>query len=127
MPVLYRDYETRSALILLEVGAYAYAAHASTDVWCCAFALDDGPVKLWVPGNPVPPEFLEAAQNPEYLVSAFNDGFERSIELNIMGPRYGWPIIPLERHRCSQAVTLAHALPAALDRAAVVRERAEKD
>jgi len=87
MPTIFRDFETRSTLNLLKVGAHAYAMHVSTDIWCCAFALDDGPIKLWVPGNPVPPEFLEAAQNPEYLVSAFNDGFERSIELNIMGPR----------------------------------------
>ena len=29
-------------------------------------------------------------------------------------PRYGWPEIPIERHRCLQAAALALALPASL-------------
>src|SRR5215510_7479814 len=115
MPVLYRDYETRSTRELGAVGAHIYASHASTDVWCCAYAVDDGPVQLWKPGDPVPAPFIEAAQNPEWLVSAFNDQFERLIEQHIMGPRYGWPLVPIERHRCLQAAGLAMALPASLD------------
>jgi DNA polymerase len=115
MPTLFRDFETRGTLNLPKVGAWCYAAHPSTDVWCCAYAVDDGEVKLWVPGDPDPPEFVEAAQNPEYLVSAFNDSFERAIEHHIMGPRYSFPIVPLERHGCSQAIALAHALPASLE------------
>src|SRR5262249_46920494 len=31
-----------------------------------------------------------------------------------MAPRYGWPLIPLERRRCTQAAALALALPAKL-------------
>ena len=34
------------------------------------------------------------------------------IEQHIMGPRYGWPEVPIERHRCLQAAGLAMALPA---------------
>jgi DNA polymerase len=63
MPILFRDYETRSTLDLKRVGAWKYATHSTTDVWCCAYAVDDGPVQLWVPGNPVPPEFVDAAEN----------------------------------------------------------------
>src|SRR5262249_4667076 len=40
--------------------------------------------------------------------------FERLVEQYIMAPRYGWPTIPIERHRCSQAAGLALALPANL-------------
>jgi DNA polymerase bacteriophage-type len=119
MPLLQRDYETRSELGLPEVGAHKYAVHPSTDVWCYAYAVDDGPIQLWVPGDPVPLEVIEAAQNPDWLVSAWNDVFERSIERHIMGPRYGWPLVPIERHRCSMAAALALALPAALEKAAV--------
>src|SRR5262249_32126624 len=119
MPVLYRDYETRSTLELGDVGAHVYAAHASTDPWCCAYAVDGSDVQLWTPGMPVPPEFIEAAQNSEWLVSAFNDQFERLIEQHIMGPRYGWPIIPIEQHRCTQAAALALALPVKLGEAAL--------
>jgi DNA polymerase len=115
MPFLFRDYETRSTRDLRRVGSWVYSTHEITDVWCCAHAVDDGPVQLWVPGNPTPLEFIEAAQNPDYHVSAFNDQFERLIEQHIMGPRYGWPIIPIERHHCSQAAAAALALPTSLD------------
>jgi DNA polymerase len=114
MPILLRDYETRSQLQLKSVGAWVYSAHPSTDAWCCAYAVDDGPIELWIPGDPVPPEFIEAADNPGWTVAAFNDQFERLIERHIMGPRYGWPEIPVERHRCVQASALALALPASL-------------
>src|SRR5262245_28079345 len=114
MRILHRDYETRSTLDLKKVGAWRYAAHPITDVWCCAYAIDDGPVKLWTPGALVPPEWIEAAQNPDWLVCAHNDAFERVIEQHIMGPRYGWPTVPIERHRCTMAAALALSLPASL-------------
>ena len=116
---LFRDYETRSTIDLRRCGAWIYAAHPSTEVLCCAYAVDAGPVQLWVPGDPVPPEFIEAARNPAWWVSAFNDLFERSIEQHITAPRYGWPVVPLERHRCTMAQTLAVALPGKLEKAAV--------
>jgi DNA polymerase len=91
VPIIHRDYETRSPLNIKKVGAWRIATHPDTDVWCCAFAVDDGPVKLWKPGDPVPAEFIAAAEDPSYLVAAFNDQFERLIEAHILGPRYGWP------------------------------------
>jgi DNA polymerase len=114
MPTLYRDYETRSTSNLKRVGSWKYAADPATDVWCCAYAIDDGPVALWIPGDPVPLEFIEAANNPDWIISAFNDAFERHVEMHIMAPRYDWPIVPLEQHRCTQAAALALALPASL-------------
>ena len=115
MPILFRDYETRSTLNLADVGAWKYATHSQTEVWCCAFATEDGPIKLWIPGDPIPSEFIEAASNPDWLVCAFNDSFERLIEQHIMEPRHGWPTVALERHRCLQAAALALALPAKLE------------
>src|SRR5215470_13823122 len=52
--VLHRDYETRSHPILKTVGTYKYATDPSTEVLCCAYAVDDEPVQLWTPGNRVP-------------------------------------------------------------------------
>jgi DNA polymerase len=52
------------------------------------------------------------------VVSAFNDAFESAIERHLMGPRYGWPVIPSERHRCTRAQVLAAALPGKLETAA---------
>jgi hypothetical protein len=51
-------------------------------------------------------------------VAAHNDSFETAVEQHILGPRYGFPLIPLERHRCTQAAALVLGLPARLDRLA---------
>ena len=59
--VLHRDYETRSLLQLQHVGAWKYAADKHTEILCCAYAVDDQPARLWLPDNPVPPEFMQAA------------------------------------------------------------------
>src|SRR5262249_12488345 len=61
------------------------------------------------------------------LIVAFNDAFERQIEQRILHSRYGWPIFPIERRRCAQAIALAHALPASLDEvAAALRFKVRK-
>jgi DNA polymerase len=83
-------------------------------VLCCAYAVDDQPVQLWTPGNPVPPEFIEAANNPNWIVAAHGDHFESAIEHHIMASRFGWPLVPLERHVCTMARALSHGLPARL-------------
>jgi hypothetical protein len=36
-------------------------------------------VKLWVPGDLIPPEFIEAARNTNWSVAAHNDAFETAI------------------------------------------------
>jgi hypothetical protein len=113
--ILHRDYETRGVLQLKDVGAWKYAADEHTEVLCCAFCVDDKPVKLWLPGDPVPEEFLEAARDPSWLVCAHNAQFELAIEHLIMRRRYGWPKIPLQQQRCTMATALALALPARLE------------
>jgi DNA polymerase len=118
MPTLHRDFETRSVLALGDVGAWKYSRHFQTEILCACFAVDDGPVKLWTPHDPIPAEFVEAANDPGWLICAHNDSFERLIEQHILAPRYNWPIVPLERHRCTQAAALSLALPAALEKAA---------
>jgi DNA polymerase len=109
------DIETRSLSDLRKVGAPRYAADPSTDVWCAAYAIDDRPVQLWLPGKPAPAAITEAAADPaDYLFIAHNAAFERVILHHILIPRYGWPAIPLERWRCTMAACLALALPASL-------------
>jgi DNA polymerase bacteriophage-type len=48
--------------------------------------------------------------------------FESVIEQHIMHPRLGWPLIPMERHRCTMAAALAQALPAKLETVAKALE-----
>jgi DNA polymerase bacteriophage-type len=122
MHILHRDIETRSTIDLPDVGAWRYAGDPSTAVWCVAYAVDDAPVQIWIPGQPIPEEFHIAARDPDWLIAAHNDPFERSIEERILAPRYGWPIVPIERHRCTMAMASACALPAKLETVAEVLE-----
>jgi DNA polymerase len=124
--VLHRDYETRSRVRLNLVGAHRYAADPSTEILCAGFAVDDQPVQLWTPGDPVPLEFIEAARNPNWIAVAHGDVFETAIEQHILGPRYGWPTTPIEQHRCTMAMCLAHGLPARLSAAADALELANR-
>jgi DNA polymerase len=114
---LHRDYETKSQAILRTIGTHKYAADPTTEVLCCRYAVD-GPVQLWTPGNPVPPEFIEAANNPASVVSAHGAHFEDAIERLVLAPRFGWPVFPIEKQRCTQARCLALGLPARLSAAA---------
>ena len=104
---LFRDIETRSTVSLKTAGAHRYATDPTTDAWLVAYAVDNGPVQLWLPGQPVPPEYFEAAANPAWGAAAHNDSFESAIEQYVLAPRYGFPLVPLERRRCTMAQSLA--------------------
>jgi DNA polymerase bacteriophage-type len=126
--LLFRDIETRSTLDLSGVGVRRYAAEPTTDVWCVSYAVDDAPAKIWIPGQPVPKEFHLAARDPDWLVVAHNDQFERTVEELVLMPRYGWLLAPIERHRCTMAMALTSALPAKLETVAEVLKLAtQKD
>jgi DNA polymerase len=116
------DVETRSVLDLRQFGAHNYARDPSTDIWFVSFCVISdgvpGPILTWQTGEPPPAEIIDLHADPEGLIAAFNDAFERQIEQNILAPRYDWPIFPLERRRCLQASALSFALPASLDRVA---------
>ena len=120
--VLHRDYETRSQAIIKTVGTYKYATDLSTEVLCCAYAVNDEPVQLWTPSDPVPAEFIEAATNPAWIVCAHGAHFEDAIEHHVLHPRFGWPVFPVEKQRCTQAMALAVGLPARLSTAAIALE-----
>jgi DNA polymerase len=118
MPVLHRDIETRSRINLAKAGAWRYAADSSTEVLCVGYAVDDGPIEIWTPGQPIPDAFHTAARDPDWLIVAHNAAFEGSVEECLLAPRYNWPLVPIERHRCTMAAALAAALPGKLDAAA---------
>jgi DNA polymerase bacteriophage-type len=116
MPTIHHDLETGSTLDVNEVGAWIYSLHPDTRVWCMAWAVDDGPVQITVPGrDPPPTEWVATVGNPDWRFSAFNTSFERTIAVNLLGPRYSWPVPVLEQYDCSQALALSYALPAALE------------
>lgn len=116
MGFVHRDIETRSAAPLKTVKVRRYAADSSTCVLCVCFAVNDGPIETWIPegGKPPPDIFVEAARNPDWRIVAHNDAFESAIEEHILAPQFGWPIVPIERHICTEAMALAAALPGEL-------------
>lgn len=69
MPLLIRDFETRSTLSLKEVGAWRYAADSTIEVLCVGYAVDDGPVNIWTPSQPIPEVFSTAAHDPDWINS----------------------------------------------------------
>jgi hypothetical protein len=97
------DIETRSTLSVKEVGSHVYTCEPTTDVWCVAYCIvtdgERGPITTWLPPDPAPPDILTAAADPDTLIVAFIDAFERQVEERILHPRYGWPIFPLARRR----------------------------
>jgi len=112
------DFETRSTLNLRRSGVYPYAMHPDTDVWVMAYAVDDGPVEVWRPGDPVPSTFRNPEKVDEYR--AWNAEFERVIYAAILAQRYGFPPVPLEKWFDTAAQAAAMALPRGLGQAAEV-------
>ena len=115
--IIHLDYESRSTVDLRKTGVYPYAADPTTDLWCAAYAVNDGPVSLWVPGEPCPAPIAVGAGKPDVEFHAHNAAFERIMTDHIATARYGWPVIPLTQWRCTMAMAYAMALPGKLDSA----------
>jgi DNA polymerase len=127
VPVIFRDIETHATLQLRDCGAWKYAGDESTGVWCVGYAVDAEPVQAWLPGQLIPEVFQIAATDPAWIVVAHNDAFERAVEERLLAPRYNWPLVPIERHRCTMAMALAAALPAKLEAVAAALGLPSKD
>lgn len=117
MSKLHIDLESRSAVDLRRAGVHVYAADASTSIWCAAFAVDDGPVDLWLPGDPCP-DAVRRAVAEGWQIFAHNFAFERTMWRHILAARHGWPQPKLTQWRCTMAMALSMALPASLENAA---------
>lgn len=119
MSFLSVDFETRSLVDLRAAGVYVYAEHWSTDVMCMAYAVPGAEPKLWWPGDPVPRVVTEVLRRG-LPFRAWNAGFEYVIWRDILGPRYGFPPVPMEAWADTAAEAAAMALPRALGKAARV-------
>jgi len=127
---LFIDFETHSQADLKKVGAWVYSTHASTDVFCMAYARNDRDI-----GIDKPEDFRKAGEDLFLInmitpleIEAHNAFFERSIWENIMVPRYGWPKLRPDQWHCSAAKCAARGLPRSLEMAAkVVKLPLQKD
>jgi hypothetical protein len=123
--VVHIDFESRSAVDLRRVGVHVYAAHPSTQVICAAYAIDDGPVKLWRLGQRMPSVLAEAVlANAEW--HAWNAQYERVMwrECLVRAPStWGIWTPPLEDWHCSMARAALCGLPLSLAAAAKAAQK----
>lgn len=114
---LHLDFETFSEVDLTKVGAYRYAEHPSTRILMAAYALNDGPFKLWVPdeGEPFPEDLAGYMDDMETDVVAWNASFERQIIWQKLadGHRRANPA----RFKCAMVGCMSIGLPAKLETA----------
>ncbi len=118
---LHNDLETRSTVDLKKSGVYVYAEHPATEILCWAYALDEGPVKIWYPiyQRAMPDDLRNAILHPDCIFEAHNAGFER-ILLTLVGKRFlpadVWAELrKVDRWSCTAARARVCGLPGALD------------
>lgn len=112
----YIDTETYSE-VPINTGTYRYAE--GVEVMLLAYALDDGPVRVWdrTAGVEMPTDLAAAWADESCLFIAHNAGFDRVV----MAADITLPSVPaLTRWRCTMAQALAHSLPGGLDPLGVV-------
>lgn len=124
---LFLDFETRSTVELRRSGVYKYAAHPDTDVWVVAWAFDDEEPAIWWAGDPLPDRIRDHMLAGGELWS-HNAAFERTLHREVLVPRYGWPMVPMEQWHCTAAEAAALALPRALEQVcSVLKLPVQKD
>lgn len=125
-PRAYIDFETASTADLKKCGVYVYADHPDTRILCLAYAIEDGPVRAWIPGDSPPRDLLNHISSGG-LVSGWNTGgFERVIWHTFIAPH--WTGILQEQWRCSMIKAAYWGLPLKLkDAATALNLPARKD
>lgn len=104
------DFETYSSTPI-SCGAYKYAASSDTDIVCLAYKVDDSPVELWLPGQPVPREFGIAD-----TFYAHNALFDYLIWAHVGVNKYDFPKAPLANWIDTIALANRWSYPAALNK-----------
>lgn len=98
-----------------DVGAWAYAAHHSTEVITLNYDLLDGKgIRRWNPYMP-PPMDLISYLSSGGLIEAHNAQFEAAICRYVCHEKYGWPDVNILQFRDSAAKAASWALPRSLE------------
>ena len=101
--MLWLDFETRSYCDLKSRGVYNYAQDLTTEVLCMSYAVDDGEVLTWLPGQPLP-------DLTGHRIMAHNAAFERLICWYVLQVN-----IPLESFYCTATQARANCAPGSLE------------
>lgn len=120
------DFETRSCINLKDCGAWVYSEDPTTDIMCLALKADDAPGVIWVnpalraklpDGQGLPLVELDVVAdlvNKSDEIECHNAEFERAMWQNCFSRKYGVPMLPLDKLRCSLAKASYHSLPRGL-------------
>lgn len=113
------DFETRSKCDI-DNGAFAYAAHPSTDILCVAFAIEDqDPIVVSIDqGRELLAPLFRCIENG-YTIVAHNFLFEIPIIEYVAVPKYNWPMPQLNQYRCTMQMCGRAGLPHSLEEAAL--------
>ena len=111
MKTLNIDIETRSSRDLVKAGVYKYIEDPYFTVLLFGFSVDHGPVECieCEKGEEIPPEIIQALQDPAVIKYAFNASFERICLSGFLGIK----LSPVS-WRCTMVRALYFGLPASL-------------
>jgi DNA polymerase len=127
---LFIDIETRSEVDLRKSGQYVYADDPSTEILIVAWAIDDGPVKCWIPffGEPMPLDLeIGLSGEPRPRLIAHNASFERMLISSQAGRKIGMPdLSDVALWDCTAARAACIGLPRTLDGASAALGLAEE-
>jgi DNA polymerase len=123
----YIDIETKSEVDEREIGIRNYLIHPTTEVCCCAYAMGDGPVQTWRPGETLPDDLVAHINAGERCVAHDAVALARLVFTHILVPRYGWPEPRVEQWHCTAAMAAAMGLTRELSLAAAALEMSTKD
>ncbi|HRP25374.1 hypothetical protein [Thauera sp.] len=125
---LYIDLETRSACELRKSGTHRYFEDPTTEIIVACYALGDGPVEIWWPGQGCPEAIAEHALAGGKISGWNVGGFEKIAWDALLGPRHGWPVPTLDQYDDTAAAAAAMGLPRGLgDAARALGSTAQKD
>lgn len=132
MTTLWGDLETYCEVPIKD-GTHRYAESALIMLW--AYALDDGPVKVWdvlaqevsyvepmlgervaEPCGTMPEDLFRALTDESVLINFHNAGFDRTVLRHAGSVVERTAAAQLHRWRCTMAQALAHSLPGGLER-----------
>lgn len=107
------DFESYSEADIKIVGAHHYARHRTTDLICLAYCFDDEEPLIYIAGEEAPFDLFEAIAEGS-LVYAWNTTFEYIMWEEVCVKKLGWPPIPFDQWRDTQAIASTFGLPLAL-------------
>jgi DNA polymerase len=114
---MFHDFEWFSELDVTKVGVSRVAQHHSTEALMCAWAVDDGPIKQWVPeeGEPMPAELEDLIYDERVLKQSWNKPAEYYTWKYVLGIE-----IPHAQWRDTMVLALSLSLPGKLSKAGTV-------